>query len=59
MNNDPQLRWLFFTSVLMLVERRQTYVGRALAREHGPRYEAVARFALSLRKGVRALPEEH
>jgi len=54
-----QLRRLFSTSVLLLVERQQTYIGRALAREHGPRHEAVEHFALPLRKGVRAFSEEH
>ena len=37
----------------------QTYIDRALAREHGPRHEAVEHFALPLRKGVRAFSEEH
>ena len=53
-----QLRRFFFARLLFLVERHQTYVGRALAREHRPRHEAVAQFALPLRKGGRAFPVE-
>ena len=53
-----QLRRFFFVRLLLLVERHQTYVGRTLASEHGPRHEVLAQFALPLRKGVRALPVE-
>ena len=52
------LRRFFFARLLLLIERHQTYVGRALAREDGPRHEALTQFALPLRKGVRALPVE-
>ena len=58
-NNVPrQLRWFLFARLLLFVERHQTYVGRALAREDGPRQEVLAQFALPLRKGGRALPVE-
>jgi len=53
-----QLRRFFFVRLLLLVERHQTYVGRTLASEHGPRHEVLAQFALPLRKGVRAFPVE-